>query len=179
MITIIILISTSIFQGVAAVPSTTRTYKNFGLGFQIEYPSNMTSNAGSNFTTINNPNPLNKSDIWFGAFVSVTPWSNYMRGLEGLQGLFTLPNLDTLARQTALSFLNQNDTVTNKTQLIVDNTSAYLLQVKHQLTYNQTAYLSVYVMLKGNIVYVVTFAAKDLPKFLPIERMMMRSFRFI
>ena len=185
-VTVIILTSATIHQGVlAALPPTTKTYKNFGLGFQIQYPSNMTINTGSNVTTIDNPNPQHKSHNYFHTAVIVLPWARAIETLQGLsglvQGLFTAPNLDTWARQFGLAITNENTTVTNKTKLVVDNTSAYLFQATTVYNHNssQVAYHSFYLMLKGNVAYEVSFLIVDQHRFIPVEQKMIRSFRFI
>jgi hypothetical protein len=80
----------------------------------------------------------------------------------------------------------RNETVTNKTRLVVGNgTSAYLFQTEEGL--NNTAvnhgqnifYRSNYLMINSNIVYAITFSALNQTKFLPIEQKIMQSFRFI
>ena len=95
----------------------------------------------------------------------------------GLSGMFTPPTLDTLARQIDLG-VSANATITNNTKLAIDNTSAYLIQAD-SIPHGMTLYESLYLMSKGDIVYLMVFSALDQQKFLQTEEKMVQSFRFI
>jgi hypothetical protein len=71
----------------------------------------------------------------------------------GLPGLFSAPNLDTLARQVgveATSTATAQMTITNKTKVVVDNTSAYLLQTKENYR-GKPLYRSIYLILREGV----------------------------
>lgn len=166
-------------QNIYAVPSNatiaaTKTYQDFGLGFKIEYPSNMTIEKGSDNVTLHTPgHPANAPLIR----VFVSSWAKAL----GLSGLFTPPNLDTLARQVSLEAVSNattQTTVTNKTKVVVDNTPAYLLQTEEN--YNgKPLYKSLYLILRESIVYVVAIGTTDQAKLLPLEHKIIQSFRFV
>jgi hypothetical protein len=173
----IIFISTSMQQGVlAAAPSatTTKAYQDFGLGFRVEYPANLLLQKGADNVSLSNPQTLNNASNYFKSTISVNTWVKEI----GPSGLFTPPTLDTLARNVALGALNANGTVTNKTKLTIDNTSAYL--VESGGTFNgHSYYVTDYLILKGNLVYDLLFSYSDQAKFLPVEQRIVKSFMFI
>jgi hypothetical protein len=128
----------------ATTAATTKTFQDFGLGFKIEYPSNMTIQKASNNITLSAPG--NTSIIK----VIVTPWAAAM----GLSGLFTPPNLDTFVRQISLAAVSNATapvTITNKTKVLVDNTSAYLLQ-SNQNYKGKPLYIDLYVILREGVI---------------------------
>ena len=91
--------------------------------------------------------------------------------------MFTPPTLDTLARQIDLG-VSANATITNNTKLTIDNTSAYLIQA-NSIRHGKTLHESLYIILRGDIVYLMVFSALDQQKFLQTEEKMVQSFRFI
>jgi hypothetical protein len=167
-----------IHQNAYAIPSnattaaTTKTFQDFGLGFKIEYPSNMTIEKGSNNITLLTQE-ITKPPHALSVVVVASPWAAAM----GITGLFSAPSLDTLARQVGLALANDT-TVTNKTKVVVDNTPAYLIQGVGNL-HGKTSYLSSYLAIKDNAVYIITFRTTDQAKFQPIEHKIIQSFRFV
>jgi hypothetical protein len=91
--------------------------------------------------------------------------------------MFTPPSLDTLARHVTLA-ISANGTITNKTRLTIDNTSAYLIQADGTM-HSHTFHSFIYLMLKGDIAYTLFLGAYDQAKFLSIEQKIVKSFRFI
>jgi hypothetical protein len=157
----------------AAVP-TTKAYQNFGLGFKLDYPSNMTLTEinPDNVTFVAHRSQLNHT-AYIAANIAVLPWIKAI----GISGMFTPPNLDTLVRHIGLQ-VSGNSTITNKTKVVVDNTTAYLLQLQSNFK-GRIVYLSVYVMLKGDIAYLISFTVTEPQRLLPLEQKMIGSFRFI
>jgi len=77
--------------------ATTKTYQDFGLGFKIEYPSDLVLHGNADNITLNAP--------FFRGKILVVPWDRMVS------------NLDTWARHIALTTSN----VTNKTKPTIDS----------------------------------------------------------
>ena len=116
-ISIVLLISTSACHGVLAATSPTNTtnkkYRDLGLWFRVEYPSDLVLHKGPDNITLSNPELLKNASNYFKSTISIDTWIKEI----GLSGMFTPPNLDTLARHAALGISAVNGTVTNKTKL--------------------------------------------------------------
>lgn len=191
MVLILANISIPIYQtssAAAVVPSTstpTKTYQDFGLGFRIEYSSGMLvekgSEQGSQNVTFYTPQ-ISSTDKFLSVEVTVTP-------ISVVSSLGLNPyDLDVFATQTSLGITNAGHDVTNKTKLVVDNVSAYQIQfnginqdnVKHlQDHQGEKFYVSNYVMIRHDIVYIVAFITFNPTKFLPLEYKIIQSFRFV
>lgn len=120
--------------------------------------------------------PLSRNNIsnYLKANIIVASWLKEI----GLSGMFTPPSLDTFSRHVALGMSDSNSTVTNKTKLTIDNTSAYNIQAD-SLAHGFNIHESIYLILKGDIAYTLVFYSIDHAKTLPIEQKIVKSFRFI
>lgn len=164
-----------------------KTYSDFGLGFKMQVPSYLVVHRGTDNVTLRIPASFNDSSNHLTILAVVTPYSKYTSQMD----LSFTPNLDDFARKFGLLLVsfyskNNNETLTNKTKLVVGNgTSAYLFQSETTLnnTTNNHAqkllYRSYYLMLSDNLIYAITFATFNQTKFLPIEQKIMQSFRLI
>lgn len=158
--------------------ATTKTFQDFGLGFKIEYPSNLVLKKNPDNLTLSNPVLFNNVSSYVGSVfnssMGVMTWTKAI----GLSGMFTPPNLDALTRNVALALTDSNVTVTNKTKLTIDNTSASLIQAVRP-THGYTVHESTYLILKGDLAYILTFTYLDKAKFQPVEQKIVKSFKFI
>lgn len=179
--------SVSIHQTASAIAATIpmKTYSDFGLGFKMQIPSYLLVHRYADTVVLRNPPSFNDSSNHLTIASRVTPVSNYFMSI----GSFT-PNLDELAKHVGLYLASLypilNETVTNKTKLVVGNgTSAYLFQSETGLNNTianhgqKILYRSYYLMLNDNIVYSLQFATFNQTKFLPVEQQIMKSFRVI
>jgi hypothetical protein len=123
-------------------------------------PSYLVVHRGTNNVTLRNPVTFNDSGNHLTILAKVAPYSTYSSSLD----LSYPPNLDDFARKVGLllaSFYSNsnNETLTNKTKLVVGNgTSAYLFQ-SEVATSNpinnqgqKLLYHSYYLMLSDNLV---------------------------
>ena len=167
----------------ASVPM--KTYSDYGLGFKMLIPSYLVVHRYADNVILRNPPSFNDSSNHLTISARVTPASNYFMSV----GSFT-PNLDNFAKHIGLYLASlypiYNETVTNKTKLVVGNgTSAYLFQSETSLNNTianhgqKVLYRSYYLTLIDNLVYSVEFATFNQTKFLPIEQKIMQSFRVI
>lgn len=188
----VLLLLASTFQTTAFAATATnstspiqmKTYSDYGLGFKMQIPSDViVVNRGNDNVTLRNPGTFYNSSH-LKVIVSVGRYGTYSSQLD----LSYPPSLDDLARHYALllaSSNSNNQTLTNKTKLVVGNgTIAYLFQ--GETTLNNTAnhsqktvFYSIYLILSDNLVYNISFSTSNQTKFLSIEREIMKSFRFI
>lgn len=172
----LIIFSTMTIHQSALAASSMKTYQDFGMGFKMDYPSNMTvTKTQGNITSGNKVTFSSPIPHSFTVTVRTAPYLVVVP-LSLSSGP---PSLDTLATLASYGASVNNITVTNKTKLVVDNIPAYLVQTEKKLSNDKTEYYSIYMTLRDGTVTAVAFYATNPTKYAPLEKMMIQSFRFI